>query len=438
MPLLGNHLGVYGWVASGVAAFFLLEQYLHWHHCHRPVAAHRPLGYLILVADALHNLIGGLAVGSAFVVDLRLGLVTWLVAAAHEVPQELGDFGILVHSGWKPRAALAYNLASALTFLVGGVSIPVDPSSQNALNADSIAFLNEKSQMALDFVQKVYIPDLLAVAAVYKNWAEYGVGVGNYLSYGEFPNDGESNTSNLWLPRGIIKGKDLAKVLPVDHEKIMEYVTHSWYEYKEGDGKSRHPWEGETDYKYTGPKPPYEFLNTDKKYSWIKAPRYEDMAMEVGPLSRMLVAYASGHKRVKEVVNMVLKKLGAGPAALFSTLGRVAARGVETLVTAEMLPVWTGQLAENMKKGELRIHNGEKWDPSTWPSEAKGYGFYEAPRGALGHWINIKDKKIANYQCVVPSTWNAGPRDSSGKPGPYEAALLGTAAAAAAVLGNIT
>lgn len=312
------------------------------------------------------------------------------------------------------------------TFLVGGVSIPVDPSSQNALNADSIAFLNEKSQMALDFVQKVYIPDLLAVAAVYKNWAEYGVGVGNYLSYGEFPNDGESNTSNLWLPRGIIKGKDLAKVLPVDHEKIMEYVTHSWYEYKEGDGKSKHPWEGETDYKYTGPKPPYEFLNTDKKYSWIKAPRYEDMAMEVGPLSRMLVAYASGHKRVKEVVNMVLKKLGAGPAALFSTLGRVAARGVETLVTAEMLPVWTGQLAENMKKGELRIHNGEKWDPSTWPSEAKGYGFYEAPRGALGHWINIKDKKIANYQCVVPSTWNGSPRDAKGQRGPYEASLIGT------------
>ena len=312
------------------------------------------------------------------------------------------------------------------TFLVGGVSIPVDPSSQNALNADSIAFLNEKSQMALDFVQKVYIPDLLAVAAVYKNWAEYGVGVGNYLSYGEFPNDGESNTSNLWLPRGIIKGKDLAKVLPVDHEKIMEYVTHSWYEYKEGDGKSKHPWEGETDYKYTGPKPPYEFLNTDKKYSWIKAPRYEDMAMEVGPLSRMLVAYASGHKRVKEVVNMVLKKLGAGPAALFSTLGRVAARWLETVVMAEMLPVSTGQVDENMKKGEMSIHNGEKWDTSTWPSEAKGYGFYEAPRGALGHWIKIKDKKIANYQCVVPSTWNGSPRDAKGQRGPYEASLIGT------------
>ncbi|ARP74521.1 zinc transporter [Streptomyces pluripotens] len=118
---LGNHLFVYAWVAAGLLAFLVLEQFLHWHHCHRPITAHRPLGYLVLVADGLHNFIGGLAVGSAFVVDVRLGLVTWLVAAAHEVPQELGDFGILVHSGWSPARSLAFNLASALTFLLGGV-----------------------------------------------------------------------------------------------------------------------------------------------------------------------------------------------------------------------------------------------------------------------------------------------------------------------------
>lgn len=326
----------------------------------------------------------------------------------------------------KIQALLGAKNPHAQTYLVGGMSIPVDPNSQNALNAGSIAFISGLAKKAHEFVEKVYIPDLLAVASFYKEWANYGGGIGNFLAYGEFPNDNESNTANLWLSRGIIINKDLSKVHPVDHTKIMEYVTHSWYEYKEGDAKAKHPWDGETNYKYTGPKPPYEFLETDKKYSWLKAPRYEDMPMEVGPLARMLVAYASGHKRVKEVVDSVLKKLGVGPEALFSTLGRVAARGIETLVTAEMLPVWLNQLAENMKKGDYKIHSGDKWDPSSWPKEAKGYGFHEAPRGALGHWVLIKDGKIANYQCVVPSTWNGSPRDAKAQRGPYEASLIGT------------
>ncbi len=326
----------------------------------------------------------------------------------------------------KIQALLGAKNPHAQTYLVGGMSIPIDPNSQNALNAGSIAFIAGLSGKAREFVEKVYIPDLLAVASFYKEWAAYGGGVGNFLSYGVFENDTETNTANCWLPRGIIKNKDLSTVHPVDHTKITEYVTHSWYEYKEGDAKAKHPWDGETDFKYSGPNPPYEFLNTDKKYSWLKAPRYEDMPMEVGPLSRMLVAYASGHQRVKEVVDGVLKKLGVGAEALFSTLGRVAARGIETLVTAEMLPVWLDQLAANMKKGEFRIHNGQKWDPATWPGEAKGYGLHEAPRGALGHWVQIKAGKIANYQCVVPSTWNGSPRDAKGQKGPYEAALIGT------------
>ncbi len=162
----------------------------------------------------------------------------------------------------------------AQTYLVAGMSIPVDPNSQNALNAGSIAFMSGLAKKAHEFVEKVYIPDLLAVASFYKEWANYGGGVGNFLVYGEFPNDNQSNTANLWLPRGIIKNKDLSKVHPVDHTKIMEYVTHSWYEYAGGDAKAKHPWDGETNYKYTGPKPPYEFLDTNKKYSWLKAPRY--------------------------------------------------------------------------------------------------------------------------------------------------------------------
>ncbi len=326
----------------------------------------------------------------------------------------------------KIQALLGAKNPHAQTYIVGGMSIPVDPDSQNALNAGSIAFMNGLAQKAKDFVEKVYIPDILAIAPFYLDWAGYGAGVGNFLSYGQFPHDTVSNTDNLYLPRGIILNKNLSKVHPVDHQKITEHVTHSWYEYSDGNDKAKHPWDGETNYKYTGPKPPYEFLDTDEKYSWIKAPRYDNKSMEVGPLARMLVAYASGHKRVQEVVNSVLKKLGVGPAALFSTLGRIAARGIETLVIAEQIPVWIDQLARNMDKGDLKIHYGEKWDPSEWPSEAQGYGFYEAPRGSLGHWVKIKNQKIQNYQCVVPGTWNGSPRDAQGQRGPYEEALIGT------------
>jgi [NiFe] hydrogenase large subunit/hydrogenase large subunit len=148
--------------------------------------------------------------------------------------------------------------------------------------------------------------------------------------------------------------------------------------------------------------------------------------MEVGPLARMLVAYGSGHARVKELVGFVLGKLGVGPAALFSTLGRIAARAIETQVLAEKMGDWLAGLAANMAQGDTRIHDGSKWDPSTWPAEATGAGFHEAPRGALGHWVQIRDGAIANYQCIVPSTWNAGPRDAKGQRGPYEEALLGT------------
>jgi [NiFe] hydrogenase large subunit/hydrogenase large subunit len=309
------------------------------------------------------------------------------------------------------------------TFLVGGMAIPIDPDSQNALNADKLMEIGRLLTKAKDFVDKVYIPDLLAVASFYKEWAGIGGGVGNYLSYGEFP---DPVSGKLFLPPGIILGKDLTRVYPVDQGKIAEYVDHSWYEYSTGSGKGAHPWDGETEAKYSGPKPPYQYLDTDRKYSWVKSPRYEDKPMEVGPLAKLLVAYASGHKEVKAAVDMVLAKLGVGPEALFSTLGRTAARGLDCYVTAQQLQVWHAQLVDNIGKGDLRVHNNEKWDPATWPTEAKGYGWHEAPRGALGHWIRIKDQKILNYQAVVPSTWNAGPRDAKGQRGPYEEALVGT------------
>jgi Ni,Fe-hydrogenase I large subunit len=312
------------------------------------------------------------------------------------------------------------------TFLVGGMACPIDPDSQSALNDNKLEEIRLILAKTSDFVNKVYIPDLLAVASYYKEWAGIGGGVGNFMTYGEFPADNSGKPEVLWLPRGAILNKDLSKVYPVDEQKITEYVDHSWYEYSAGKGKGLHPLDGETNWKYTGPKPPYEHLDTDGKYSWVKAPRYADVPMEVGPLARLLVAYASGHKEVKQAVNGVLSKLNVGPEALFSTLGRTAARGIECSLIAGKLPEYLDKLTANMKSGDLAIHNNEKWDPSTWPSEASGYGWHDAPRGALGHWIRIKDQKIYNYQAVVPSTWNASPRDAKGVKGPYEAALVGT------------
>jgi len=307
------------------------------------------------------------------------------------------------------------------TFLVGGMSIPIDPDSQNALNADKLMEIKRLLKKAQDFVEKVYIPDLLAVASFYKDWAAIGGGLGNYMSYGEFP---DAN-GNLWFPSGALLDKDLSKVIKVDQGKIAEYVDHSWFE-GVGVGKGLHPFEGETEVRYTGPKPPYANLDTNAKYSFVKSPRYEEKAMEVGPLARILVAYASGHKETKAVVELVLGKLGVGAPALFSTLGRTAARGIDALLIAQQTPKWLDELIGNISKGDYRIHNNESWEPSTWPAEAKGYGFHEAPRGALGHWIKIKDQKIQNYQAVVPSTWNASPRDAKGQRGAYEAALVGT------------
>jgi Ni,Fe-hydrogenase I large subunit len=311
------------------------------------------------------------------------------------------------------------------SFLVGGMATPIDPDRQASLNAGSIAEIRRLIRKAKDFVDRVYIPDLLAVAGFYKDWAGIGAGVGNYLVYGEYPEEDTPN-ARLYLPSGVIRSRDLTKVERLDPSKITEHIKHSWYEYEGGDGAGKHPSQGETSPKYTGPQPPYARLDTGAKYSWLKSPRYDGEPMEVGPLARMLVAYASGHQRVQQLVNGALGKLGVGPAALFSTLGRVAARGLETALLAEKMETWLDELAENMARRDLRIHDNTRWNPDSWPRESSGAGFHEAPRGALGHWVHIQDGAIRNYQCIVPSTWNAGPRDAAGKRGPYESALVGT------------
>jgi len=348
---------------------------------------------------------------------------------AYKLPPEANLMGVahyLEALDWQRDVIRAHALLGSKnphlqTYLAGGMATPIDPTSQAAINADTIAMLLDLFGRAKAFVDKVYKPDVLAVAPFYLEWAGIGGGDGNFLSYGDFPEaDGTQ-----WLPSGYIIGKDLSKVYPVDQNEITEHVAHSWYKYDD-ESKGLHPYDGVTRPNYTGPEPPYNFLNVDSKYTWMKAPRVQNYPMEVGPLARMLVAYASGHEHVQETVNSVLDALGAGPEALFSTLGRTAARCIETVVTADKLKGWVNELADSIASGDYEVHANEMWDPANWPAEAKGWGFTEAPRGSLGHWIHIKDGKIENYQAIVPSTWNCSPRDALNQPGPYEAALVGT------------
>jgi [NiFe] hydrogenase large subunit/hydrogenase large subunit len=309
-------------------------------------------------------------------------------------------------------------------FLVGGMASAINLDGRATINAERLTDIHDMIQRAVRFVEQVYWPDLVAIAGFYKDWAAIGGGTGHYLACGEFPENDVRDLASLYLPRGIILNRDLSKVVPYDHEKVKEYIASSWYEYSQGDEAGLHPYEGETKANYTGPPTPWTYLQGEKKYSWMKAPRYDGKPMEVGPLARMLVAYASGHKEVRELVGAALAKLNVGPAALFSTLGRTAARGIETMVLARRLPVWYDSLVQRIKGGDTRTFDNSQWDPGTWPAKAQGYGYLDAPRGALGHWVQIEDQKIARYQCVVPSTWNCSPRDGQGVPGPYEAALM--------------
>jgi hydrogenase large subunit len=327
-------------------------------------------------------------------------------------------------------------------WLVGGVPCAInlnDTGAVGAINMERLNYVKSIIDRSREFIEKVYIPDLLAIASFYKGWL-YGGGLSskNVLSYGDIPNKANDySAANLLFPRGAIINGDLGKVHEVDlrkPEEIQEFVTHSWYKYPD-ESKGLHPWDGITEPNYhpegpnfKGTRTKIENVDESAKYSWVKAPRWNGNAMEVGPLSRMLLGYVQPKQFpfIKETIDSVLKKLDVPVTALFSTLGRTAARGIETLYCAKLQTEQFDKLMANLKAGDTATANVEKWDPAHWPKEAKGVGFTEAPRGALGHWVKIKDTKIESYQCVVPTTWNASPRDSKGQIGAYEAALLDT------------
>jgi hydrogenase large subunit len=324
-------------------------------------------------------------------------------------------------------------------WLVGGVPCAINVDDTGAVGAINMERLNMVSSIidqTVEFIDNVYIPDLLAIAGFYKDWL-YGGGLSgqNVMSYGDIPEKANDySAKNLLMPRGVILGGDLTKINEVDlhdPDQIKEHVDHSWYEYPSG-VKALHPFEGVTKAKFElgpntkGSKTNIESLDESAKYSWIKAPRWRGNAVEVGPLARYIIGYAQGNPEFKEPVDKVLKTLNVPVTALFSTLGRTAARGLEASWTAHKLRYFQDRLMANVRNGNTATANTTLWDPSTWPKEAKGAGFTEAPRGALGHWIVIKDGKIDNYQAVVPTTWNGSPRDEKGQIGAFEAALMNT------------
>ena len=314
-------------------------------------------------------------------------------------------------------------------YLVGGMACSIGIDDVSGINAERLALVHQLLKDGKEFIEQVYIPDLMAIASYYKDWGAIGGGLGNYLVFGDLPTNGFADTSSFKFPSGAILNKDISKVYDVDlrnDEEVKEYITHSWYEYEGGDKVGLHPWKGESKVKYSGPMPPFEHLNTDEKYSYLKTPRWKGNAMEVGPLARVLVGYARGREDYQEIVNKTLTDLNVPVTALFSTLGRTAARGLESVLASQWALEFYDQLIANIRSGNTTMAETSKFDPDTWALTSMGVGFGEAPRGALAHWINIENKKIANYQLVVPTTWNASPRDHNGQMSAYESSLIDT------------
>ncbi len=321
-------------------------------------------------------------------------------------------------------------------WVVGGMPCSFSLNGTGGINMEWLNLVSSIIDRSIEFVDKVYIPDLKAIASFYKDWT-YGGGLSskNLMSYGDFPDVANDwSQENMLMPGGAIINGDLSEVHDVDvrdPEQIQEFVEHSWYEYPD-ESKGLHPWDGITEPHFElgpnakGTKTNIKEIDENAKYSFIKAPRWRGHAMEVGPLARYVIAYARGHEEVKDQVDGLLHDLDLPLTALFSTLGRTAARGLECSWAAHKMRYVFDNMMANLKAGDTATANMDKWEPDSWPTDVKGVGYVEAPRGSLGHWVHIKNKRIENYQAVVPTTWNASPRDPAGNIGAYEAALLGT------------
>ncbi len=305
--------------------------------------------------------------------------------------------------------------------VVGGVTNPINPDSPSNLTIEKLFNIKTLIDEVGDFINQAMMTDVAAVGANYADWTQYGAGVLNYLSVPDMPMDSKSTVYDL--PGGYIPNGDISQFSPIVSQKdsvlydnIKESIKHAWYD---GDW-DRSPFEEETEPNYTG----YDY---DKKYSWVKAPSFMGKPAQVGPLPHVVAMYLSDHPATKKYVDATLQNVSAlagttvGIDALHSTIGRIAARVVRCAVLYETMNVQWQALIDNIGKGDMDTFNA----PVFPAGEQRGVGFHEAPRGTLSHWIVIENGKIKNYQAVVPSTWNAGPRNDDDAPGPYEASLVG-------------
>jgi hydrogenase large subunit len=308
-------------------------------------------------------------------------------------------------------------------FVVGGMACSINLDNQLTINAIRLDELRGYITQARRFVEEVYYPDVLAIAGFYKDYAAIGAASPSLLAVGESGFSCSGAPQGGEVRAGVLLDGDYGHLQPFDPMKIAESVASSWYTYPEGDRTGRHPWQGETSPRYTGPRPPFQQLSDRDKYTWVKAPRYDGRPVQVGPNARLLVACAQGHAETVQVVDAALGQLGAGRESLNSTLGRTLCRAAESVLLARRLEEWFGELQERIKSGDTATFNPDLWEPKTWPKSAKGVGFTEAARGTLSHWVEIDDGRIARYQCVVPSTWNSSGRDAEGQRGPFEHAL---------------
>jgi len=450
--LLRNMLAGIGWIADLITGFYQRAAF-DWADVAGaaradPWAASRLAGSTNPTsgdtADALARVereLGGMPTG-----------LFWSDAWDHPAHQLTPEADLILFAHYLRALDLQRTLARAITtlggkdphpqtFLVGGMALtppwggPTPMANRGhpdlperttpaALSSEGLAAFQALLVQVSAFVGDVLVPDAVAIVRAYPQWVEVGRGTAGLLAYGEFPQD-DSPAPSFLLPRGRLMDGSLDQGYHVDEQDVRESVAHAWYE--DESAGPRPASQGQTLPRYEGPAAPVASLEGWPRYSYVKAPRYAGLVpMETGAAARMMVGYVAGSSKVHQAVDPILAAAGVELPDLQSSVGRILARAAEASVLAPLLGSWLDELRTNLATGDLAVADITSWHPDTWPAEASGFALGETSRGALGHWVTIRDRRVAGYQVVDGSTWNLSPRDDDGRRGPLESALIGT------------